>query len=425
MNEAPTIDLPRRTTGMAAQRLRPTDASAPVTLCEADLPALAEHLLRLSSDDRDLRFQGKMNEPAIQAYARQINLHRDVLCGAFCGPRLVAACHVGVYLEDGAAVGEVGVSVDAEFRGTGLGRRLVEMARKVATRHGVSRLDFVFLRGNHAMLKLARTLGAAVSFADGEWRARLDLICAPAMPRMTGVRDAAGGIEVLTTDGDPARTALLVHGAGGDPWQFRQHFVPYLRARGLRVVALSLRHHGRSARTGSTRLAQHVSDVLGVIRHVGQPQIIIGHSMGALVVQHVVPQVPVRRMVLLAPVPPDGLQGSELAQALGALKTANARDALAEALIGYKPLVARSGTSQVRVVGGLHDKVVSPDAVRRTAAFHGTRAVLLNAGHMLMSGREWQFAAQTAVNAIDVHADAACGGWPRRSTRKPAFVEDR
>jgi GNAT superfamily N-acetyltransferase/predicted alpha/beta hydrolase family esterase len=387
MNEALTIERPR---------LKQT----PVALRDADLPALADHLLRLSPEDRYLRFQGKVNEAAIRAYVQRINLHRDAVRGVYIGTMLVAVCQVGVYLEGGDAVGEVGMSVDTEFRGTGLGRRLIDAARKVAAERGVRRLDFVFLRTNVAMLRLARAMGAEVSFEDGEWTARLDLAEARAMPHVTEMRGTTAGIEVLATEGDAARTALLVHGAGGDPWQFRRHFTPYLSALGLRVVALSLRHHGQSARTGSLRLAQHVSDVLDVIRNVGQPQILIGHSMGALVAQHVVQQLAVPRMALLAPIPPDGLPGTELTQALGALKTTASRTALAGALAGYAPLASRGGARETCVIGGRHDRVVSPAAVRRTAAFHGTSAVMLDAGHVLMSGSGWREAADTAVGLV-------------------------
>jgi predicted alpha/beta hydrolase family esterase len=169
---------------------------------------------------------------------------------------------------------------------------------------------------------------------------------------------------------------------------------------GLRVMALSLRHHGRSTRTGSARLAQHVSDVLAVIHELGAPQILIGHSMGALVVQHVARHVPVPQVALLAPVPPNGLSDVELTQALGALKTAAARSALAEALTDYKPLPMGCQSRNVRVIGGLQDKVVSPEAVRRTAAFHGTRAVMLEAGHALLTGPMWAAAARAATEPV-------------------------
>jgi GNAT superfamily N-acetyltransferase len=376
----------------------------PVALSESDLPALAEHLLRLSPDDRDLRFQGKVSETAIRGYAIQINLHRDVAYGVFQGTRLVAACHIGVYLEDGRTVGEVGVSVDVGLRGTGLGRRLVEAARHSAAEGGVRRLDFVFLRRNHGMLQLARALGAELSFEEGEWTARLELPDAPVMPLMTELRGTTAGIEVLATEGDASRTVMLVHGAGGDPWQFRRHFIPFLHARGHRVVALSLRHHGRSARTGPARVAQHAADVLDVIRDVGLPQTIIGHSMGALVVQHAVQEVRVHRVVLLAPIPHDGLSSNELVRALGALKTSAARTALVDGLAGYVPLAMRSRQQQIFVIGGMHDKVISPQAVQRVADFHGTRAIMLPAGHMLMNGRSWKKAASSAMGAVE-HAE--------------------
>lgn len=407
MTEAQTIDRTRAMQSpealhraAAAPMQRPAGLGLPVELGEADRPALATHLLHLSALDRDLRFQGKLNDVAIRTYVHGINLHRDIVCGAYRGARLVAACHVGVYLEAGVAVGEVGVSVDADCRGTGLAHRMIEAAVAIAAERGVRRLDFVFLRANGAMLQLARRLGAEVSFDDGEWTARLPVPHAADLPPMTERRAAAAGIEVLATDGDPARTALLVHGAGGDPWQFRSTFVPHLRRMGLRVMALSLRHHGRSAGTGSGRLAQHVGDVLEVIRELGEPQMLIGHSMGALVAQHVLRHVAVPQVALLAPVPPDGLSDAELARALGALKTDQARWALAEALTDCAPPTGAIRASDIRVIGGVHDKVLGPDTVRRTAAHYGTRPVMLEAGHALLTGPMWRAAARAATEPL-------------------------
>jgi len=88
---------------------------------------------------------------------------------------------------------------------------------------------------------------------------------------------------------DANRTPLLfVHGAHLGAWCWEEHFLPWFAARGFPVFALSLRGHGASGgreRLNQFGLADYALDLAGVVASVGRAPVLIGHSMGGMVVQ--------------------------------------------------------------------------------------------------------------------------------------------
>lgn len=103
---------------------------------------------------------------------------------------------------------------------------------------------------------------------------------------------------------------LFVHGAWHGAWCWAEPFLPYFADHGYAAYALSLRGHGKSEgreRLRWTRIADYVADVEQVAARLPRPPIVVGHSMGGLVVQkyletHVAPA-----GVLLAAVPVGGI----------------------------------------------------------------------------------------------------------------------
>ena len=102
---------------------------------------------------------------------------------------------------------------------------------------------------------------------------------------------------------------LFVHGAWHGAWCWEEHFMPFFAAHGYSAHALSLRGHGGSdGRNGLrwTRIRGYVEDVAQVAESMEVPPIIIGHSMGGLVVQKYLETHEAPAAVLLASVPPAG-----------------------------------------------------------------------------------------------------------------------
>lgn len=116
------------------------------------------------------------------------------------------------------------------------------------------------------------------------------------------------------------RTPLLfVHGAFAAAWCWAEFFLPYFAQRGYVAYAVSLRGHGGSDGFDELSLASlddYVDDVAQAVRALGCPPVLIGHSMGGLVVQRYLEAAVVPAAVLMASVPPHGLMGSAFALAI-------------------------------------------------------------------------------------------------------------
>jgi pimeloyl-ACP methyl ester carboxylesterase len=129
-------------------------------------------------------------------------------------------------------------------------------------------------------------------------------------------------LEVVTRTptGAPRPTPLLfVHGSYSGAWVWDRHFLPFFAAQGYEAHALSLRGHGASAGREILpfcRLRDYVADLEQVASALPRPPVLIGHSMGGMIVQKVLHRQRVPATVLIAPVPPHGLLGSLLGMAL-------------------------------------------------------------------------------------------------------------
>jgi pimeloyl-ACP methyl ester carboxylesterase len=138
-----------------------------------------------------------------------------------------------------------------------------------------------------------------------------------------GLRSPASSrLEILQCrpNGESARPPLVfVHGAFAGAWTFAEYFLPYFAARGFPAYALSLRGHGASY--GRDAIALHslqdyVDDLAEAVEAFGEAPVLIGHSMGAMVVMKYLERAAARAAVLLAPIPPQGLWPATLTLAL-------------------------------------------------------------------------------------------------------------
>jgi pimeloyl-ACP methyl ester carboxylesterase len=110
---------------------------------------------------------------------------------------------------------------------------------------------------------------------------------------------------------------LFVHGAYCGAWIWAETFLPYFCEQGWDCYAVSLRGHGGSegSLTWST-LSDYVDDVAAAMEKIGTPAVLIGHSMGGLVVQHYVGRAgkaaSVLAAALISTVPPSGVASSAM-----------------------------------------------------------------------------------------------------------------
>jgi alpha-beta hydrolase superfamily lysophospholipase len=100
---------------------------------------------------------------------------------------------------------------------------------------------------------------------------------------------------------------LFVHGMWHAAWCWEETFLPYFAQQGYPAFAVSLRGHGNSAgheRLRWSSLSQYVSDVAQAVRETQSHPVVVGHSMGGVVVQKYIQKYEAPAAVLLASVPP-------------------------------------------------------------------------------------------------------------------------
>jgi len=229
---------------------------------------------------------------------------------------------------------------------------------------------------------------------------------------------------------------LFVHGGYSDAWSWEPYFLPWFAERGYAAHALSLRGHGASAGRETlfvTGLDDFAADVEHIAAGLPGPPILIGHSMGAAIVERLLATRPIRAAALISPVPPAGLlamaarlatepsgyplQFSQLDPARMSRHVLEAMqpfyfsddvapEILAEArahLCAESPRVLldlslrlhwqlpQRGGVPLFVLGAGDDRISTPDDVRATARHHGVAATVVpGLAHMLMLERQWE-----------------------------------
>ncbi|MBI4607685.1 MAG: alpha/beta hydrolase [Candidatus Rokubacteria bacterium] len=223
---------------------------------------------------------------------------------------------------------------------------------------------------------------------------------------------------------------LFVHGMWGGSWYWANYLSAAADA-GWEAWALNLRgHHGSRPGTdlGRVSVLDYVQDVLDCLGQLGE-SVVVGHSMGGLIVQKVAERARVRATVALTSAAPRGIVVlrwpvlSRMFKYLGPMLGARAfvaSRADADALVlnrlppdrqawVYERLVAESGraarelafglidvqAAAVRcpflVVGAEHDAITPVGVQRRIARKYGARYLELPGhAHMLMLEAGWE-----------------------------------
>lgn len=136
-------------------------------LSEADRPELIAHFLRLSPEDRRLRFNVAMPDAPLRAWCERLDL--SMVTGFFNFGRLTA---VALLCPEGTGVSEFAISVDASSRGHGLaGQLLAESLRQ----HSLHRVVIRHSADNRAMARVHSRYPSRRQLEDGEVDVTLDV----------------------------------------------------------------------------------------------------------------------------------------------------------------------------------------------------------------------------------------------------------
>lgn len=248
---------------------------------------------------------------------------------------------------------------------------------------------------------------------------------------------------------DSRPPVLFIHGAYADAKIWDVHFLDFFAEAGFNVWALSLRGHGKSRYqpiAWPPGFADYIDDVEWAIGQIGEPPVLVGHSMGGLVAQRVLKKngISVKASVLIASVPPDGMMNPiiRLAQEhpllfhkLGLINASprwmwehwvsmeevrqmffSKSTALQEVkrfyplfqceppraltdLTFFCPLAKMKPECPMLAMGGEEDIIIPPEFVQKTADFYSADIQMLpGLGHAMMLDKEWETAAKSIVN---------------------------
>jgi pimeloyl-ACP methyl ester carboxylesterase len=103
---------------------------------------------------------------------------------------------------------------------------------------------------------------------------------------------------------------LFVHGTGHAAWCWDENFLPYFAEKGFSAHAVSLRGHGASEgreKLKWTSIADFVADVFQVAFELPQAPVVIGHSLGGLIVAKYLEKHDAPAGILVAPSPSEGM----------------------------------------------------------------------------------------------------------------------
>lgn len=123
---------------------------------------------------------------------------------------------------------------------------------------------------------------------------------------MKAGRSPYSGLELLEVEPEGDMTGapvLFVHGAGHAAWCWT-HWMEQVAAAGRPAISVSLTGHGASPGSLLTStLETYVEDVVRTAAGLDSRPVLVGHSLGGLVVQKAMARYPVRAAVLVAPIP--------------------------------------------------------------------------------------------------------------------------
>jgi pimeloyl-ACP methyl ester carboxylesterase len=255
--------------------------------------------------------------------------------------------------------------------------------------------------------------------------------------------DQGNIMELETIKGDPVSDVrstpiLFVHGMSHAAWCWAEHFLPYFNKHGY--VSHALR--GRE-RLRWTSLAEYVSDVAQVAGQMERPPVLVGHSMGGIIVQKYLESNRAPAAVLLASVPPRGVIRATLRVAIRhplVFMKANlmmsmfpmfstlqlAQEALFSADMPENKVMMYSSRLQdesyrayldmmglnlprpervktpILVMGAADDRLISPGEVESTAqAYHTQAEVIPDMAHDMMLEGGWRTVADRILCWLD------------------------
>ena len=144
---------------------------------------LIEHLCDLKGEDRRLRFGGYTTNEFIIKYVKNAFGDNSQWFGCIANGKIVSACHASIHNKEG----ELGCSVNPEYRGQGLAQEMFDRAITYLRSNGVTNVYMHCLTENEVMRHIAKKNRMTIVSCYGESNATIKV--EPPTP-MTAMKDA-------------------------------------------------------------------------------------------------------------------------------------------------------------------------------------------------------------------------------------------
>ena len=215
-------------------------------------------------------------------------------------------------------------------------------------------------------------------------------------------------------------TIVFVHGMCHGAWCWEEYLIPYFKKLGYDCIAVNLPGHETPGSTQriSYSLNEYVQALHQAVAKLDQPPIIIGHSMGGMILQRFLNTGHCKKAILMSSVPPAGVLRASLRalfrypglipyllqlNLLGGFKkypqlmfneTSRFTPFMcAESFIAYLALfipIFHSISKHLLVLGGYHDGLISVNEFQQTAKHYQAELEIIEGGsHDLMLDEDY------------------------------------
>lgn len=132
---------------------------------------LRGHLLRLTREDRALRFMGYVADEVVSAYCEGIDWAHTVVVGFFSAGLLRGAAEL--HIANSPTLDEVAITVEVAWQHQGVATELLSRLLIIAGRRSSGDIEMQSLPENYRIQRLARKFGARVCSRSGTSIARI------------------------------------------------------------------------------------------------------------------------------------------------------------------------------------------------------------------------------------------------------------
>lgn len=166
----------------------------------SDGGAVTDHLLRLNALDRRLRFYSAMSDSAIQAHVARLDWWQAAVFGYVVDGCIRGVAELLPERRVRPRSAEAAFSVEAGWRGKGIGGALMRRVLSAAAARSIGRVELSTEIGNLPMRRIAARHGAAFTLEGGDVFAAIAVPAARPAGVLLGTWVEAGDAILATAD---------------------------------------------------------------------------------------------------------------------------------------------------------------------------------------------------------------------------------